>query len=806
MAQNKELIDVYFTPEENDKVQKKIWTLESFKDKYERIKSVQIDSELDELEQSIWERTTENFEERFESFKKAVEKKELGLWKKWMLDTVKDKATQTIEKKKNQLKEDFKNKIKKIPLIWDLLLNAFSWIQESTKVDEKDWFMDKAKKNIFGVLWWLILSMFWYNKLKKELSVIWENKDVDLVEWTQKVWAQIKDGVTKVWDKIKTKIEDKMNDNPEVSVEVRKEKYFTFWTTFVKKLWSENFVPSDNFEFVIEDLKNYKYSELEGLVFDKYSKSKTSKITKDNFEKAKKTILSNDMDIFFDSIFTEKNMLILSKNAKAKEILLSMWIDKDKPNWKQLNIRNLFSLLSLTVYWVFISWVMSIPWIWKTIFEKILDIKSNMPWFDELKNEMKEFTHEYQKEVLPIDILEKITSKKWLNASNSINWKISDFNDITIENKKYVEWLLKFKSIILNKVLQKDKYNLWMINEIKHNLTFWDILNLYLTYKWKINENWNIDGNMKKTILRTWITLLLKRNNDHYKYWWKLVSYFNENKADKEIAKEWILYSLIVKKIIDKLFFDKIVNFIESWWKLVLETSKNNPIKAWLVWALWLLLFKTTSKTVSKLRSLYILAWAASLATAYFLLSKKVSWNSEYKEALQKLSEWLAQVWVNKDVLNKIDSWEDFEMSDYSKTIEQGYEKNPENEILTDLWNIKIEWNNVFLIDNNKQKFKLEFENDVHKMWDLLWTVIWENIDFWSNISKIFKINKAEFVKKDNKQFININDDYFINIHSLVKNWEKYQINIWETAQESILNDVSWMRDFILDGFYFKKV
>ena len=101
MAQNKELIDVYFTPEENDKVQKKIWTLESFKDKYERIKSVQIDSELDELEQSIWERTTENFEERFESFKKAVEKKELGLWKKWMLDTVKDKATQTIEKKKN---------------------------------------------------------------------------------------------------------------------------------------------------------------------------------------------------------------------------------------------------------------------------------------------------------------------------------------------------------------------------------------------------------------------------------------------------------------------------------------------------------------------------------------------------------------------------------------------------------------------------------------------------------------------------------------------------------------------------------
>lgn len=784
-------LEKYFTKTEQEIVEKKIESDINLKEKYDKIKN-NPEYRLSELEEKTL-KTEENFKKRFEAFKKAVLEAEKN---QSPVEKVKQKADklvdETVENAKSWMLNWIEEKVpwaKKVLEFFDKIWKVWD---KAWDIYEKKWFIAAA-----GVIFWLFTWKVTFDSLfKKETK---ETKDgEEIVESDdEKTPKKANKETEKKAPVLDQKEQLKRSEN----------NYFKFWKLFVKKFWYEEFSSKNNFWIITDRLKKKKYSDLKYYTFNDYKKEnkldnlKWNKLKeeKENFGKVKNNLLWNDMLIFFSSVIKKEKVEELYKVKKFKNILVDLWIDKENLNWENLSLEKIFILFSLIISTEVILWLKSIPWIWKNIFDKFLEMKENFPWYNEIKNDLKELEKEYQKEVMPEELIKKLFKLGNIWESYSYNCKIENktdniFYNFSDEEKKYIQKVLDFKEKFNKNILNNEKYTfndkmkIWLEKQIN----FKDILSLYLSTKWKIKENDSI-FNVK---VRWLLIIISRRNNEEGKYWIQFNNYIKKLSSKEEKNPE-LLSKLIIEKIIEKGVIDNIKDNAEKAWNWLLEIAKNHPVETG-VWAVLLsLLWKTYWKTIMKLRTLMYIWWASALAYWYYQL--KINW-VENKD-LKTVREWLETIWVNGNVLDNIDNWEEYTNGDYNKIIENDYNVIDKQKLETNLWTFNIKNNELFFTDKKNNKYKLNFENDIHSLSNLLW------YDFWKDISKwVFSIKNINFVKKWEKYFINVNNDYFLDLNTIQQDWDKYKISIWENSQENVINDISSAKDFILDWFYFEKI
>jgi len=816
MAPTPEIKEIKASPKIQTKLDKLLeeteWNKKEAKIYYESLsiwKRNSLKEELDEKEKSNWEKEL-TYDEIVEILKEKNRKemsKPLSESIEQTSERAKKKAKEEKDKYVKSVEKDVNLKIEEklwwwmiawfaVTVMWWFWLWAKDLISNYENNSEKPWIFDGIKKTISEK----ILNWLWIEGVDEKLEKL--NKDIEntwnkMGEWIDyvknKVWSKVelvKNEEDESTLRVQKKVEKKEN------IETKKSRYYKFWRLFVKKLWYEKFTPKDNFGIITDNLKNKKYYELKDYTFKEYKKEFNSNITEKEFHKVKENILWNDMIIFFSTTIEKNKIEKLSKIEKFNDIFLDMWIDKNNIDFKKLSLENIFILFSLIIYNEFIIWTKSIPLIWKNIFDNFLEIKEDFPWYKEIERDFEQLEKQYEKDIMPKKLTKKLFKIDNWSENWSYNWNIKNniFKDINDENKKYLEKLFKFKDNFDEKIINNKKYT--FTNETKEKLkkqiTFRDILSLYLSTKWEINESdWVF--NFK---IRWLFTILSRRNDEELKYWVQLNKYIKKLNNDDEKKKE-LFSQLIIEKIIEKVFYSPIIENSKKIWNGVIEIAKNNKVATWMWILLLWLVWKTVWKSIMKLKTLLYIWWFSALVYWYFQL--KNNWLES--EKLKEIEKWLITVWVNKEIFNKINSWEYKNQSDYNKFIENKFEKINDKELKTNLWNFSIEWNEIFFTGKKNFKFKLHFGNDIHSLSNTLW------FDFWKEISKwVFKIDSVNFVKKWNNFYININNDYFLDLNTLQKNWDKYIISIWETIQENILDDINSAKDLILDWFYFEKI
>ncbi len=728
------------------------------------------------------------------------------------INEAKELVEEKIATTKEDLKKSFREKIEKKWLImWTIGTWLFDWVEEMKNEKDKGFFDKiwiKIGTAILGIFLWKGL-MDGYKKdienMKNKTKVVWNKVE----KWVSKIKNENKKNEENTNSSPalplslmeESKKENKRVENKE-TIEEKENTYFKFWKFFVKKMWYESFNWKNNFETITADLKDKKYFELKNYTFEKYKEEfQNDGINRQQFDKVKKNLEWSDMFIFFSSIITQKSIKELSKIEKFNSILVDLDIDKENFNWEKLTIKNIFILFSLIISTEIISWIESIPWLWKEVFEKFLEIKEKFPWYEKIKKDLEEAEKKYEKDVMPKKLIKKIFSINQIKDIISYSWDIKYFEKyqkFDENEKKYLQKVIDFRDEFDNKVLNNNEFT--FENEtrerLKKQIRFQDIFSLYLSTKWKIDIN---DAIFTWKVLGLFF-ILEKRNNKEAVYFQKLIKHIDsiDNKKEKN---KYLFSKLLIEKIIIKWFYDPLFKTGKKIWNWVIELVKNNKIETGIWLILLSVLWKTFWKAIMKMRTLMYLFWASTLVYWYYWL--KQNWVSNID--LKTIRWYMEKVWTSSKALDSVDSWEYKSLNDYNKIVEWSFKKLDKKEINSNLWKFEIVWNKLFFTDKNNEKFELKFVGDIEDLWETMWfewlEKIWEKITNWT-----FEIEKIEFVQKNWKYFININDDYFLDLNTIQQDWHKYKIDIWEISQENLADDLSSAKDLILDWFHFDKI
>ncbi len=631
-----DILKSHFNDDEFLQVEEKINNDPSFREKYEKIKN-NPDYKLTKLEEKI-SRTQETFEKRFESFKKVVLEAEEQASKS-ISDNLKQNINDTVKKEKDKIESELRQKAEKfLPFwIWTWLFDKAKDLLEPTW--EKNWFMSK----IWIWLWWVILSILWLKKWYDKLTQ--NSQDQIKPENLKKESEIIKPDKKTTWNENN---ENVTLEQKEINPQKKQEFYYKSWKILIKNLLDEQFTPKDNFWIITDKLQDIKYSELKNLSFLDFDKNNKWFI-KENFEKTKSNLLWDEMVVLYDNILSKQNIEKLLKNPKTKESLLKLWIDNfENFSWKNLKIKELFTIFALVVSSITLSWISLMPWIWKNVFDKILAFKSDMPWFEDIKEDLKQAEADFEKNVISKETITEIISISNISENLSFAWKIDKFESIT--NQEKVLQLLEFRTYLVNEVLKKEKYNLWKIELIKRNISFKDLLELFIILKWqKVEAN-----EMKSCLVYTWIIKLLDKWNDSWAYIKDITEHTVKSNSEILNKQEQSLLKIILKKMIDKTWLDNLQNNAKTAMDAWIETIEDSPeIIAWLAWIIAVLAFTPVWRLVKVLYWLIWKKWIALLASAWVFVYFYNQLSPDMQNSLNQNKQWFKEIWLDIDELLK---------------------------------------------------------------------------------------------------------------------------------------------------------
>jgi len=339
--------------------------------------------------------------------------------------------------------------------------------------------------------------------------------------------------------------------------------YKMLWQEIIFYMWSNllyeegNLLKKDNPSKLFEGNENIKYKDVKNI---------------DN-EKLKNILSSENLKTFLTSLITDENLKNLRKNDKIKNKLeengIKEGMELDDFNFKQLAI-----LTSLIIMNTIAITNTMLDDKFNYIYSKIYNIKISEEDIKKIKNDFKDTTENFEKEVINKDFLKKLlqinefnTDAKSMDFSKEIIIKkINETNKwsmVTYKEKEYIDNILKLRDYLNNNTFLYDKLG------IKENITLSDVIELYILLWWKIE--WK-DNNLKQALIRTWIHELIQDSSKKWEYEKQLIE---ENWKDAKDSNP--LMFLFINKISENFIVDLKKNFMHAAW-FAKDSIKENPI------------------------------------------------------------------------------------------------------------------------------------------------------------------------------------------------------------------------------------
>ncbi len=613
MAINREVLNVHFNEDEYQKVEQRIKIDDdtSFKEKYEKIKQ-DPEYRLSVLEERI-DKKEQKFADRFEAFKKAV--LDLDSWNETT------QRWETITDKKQKIKDAYIKKLSDTPIIWGILV----WMLESAEEYEKE------ETGFFKKVMWffssMILWIFWYNDYKNELK--W------LADIQTELPETITNAVTAVVPEKKQQVE-KQSEQKEVSIEDKKNTHFGIWKLIVQEMWSDEIFSdaSDNTFYVFDAIKQQTYNGLSSFDY-----IQTDDFSRENLDKVKKTVLGVDSETIFENILTQKNIDKLLSKESSRKILsnLDLW-DTSNFDWKKLKIEDLLILLSVSIS-SFSAIALGNFWkLWEDVISNLLDYRLDIS-FDDIKEDLSE----YEKEVIPKELLLKLDDLEELTASSSKNMTKEEFLsklELTEQEKIYIDRLFDFKNFVIENILNNSRYTLWEQTNISKETSFKDIIQLYVLFSWETPSWPQAIDSIKSSLVYIWIYNGLDEKWLQWAYITRLSENLSSEEEDYVKKEDKKLLKLLTRKFIDKTMWEdlkKAIWITTDWIWTKIEWNEFEVSAA--ATASLLALFKVTPiwRLVSVLKYAKGIIWSTALFVfAWFYQSLKAEERKEVDVMLKK--------------------------------------------------------------------------------------------------------------------------------------------------------------------------
>jgi hypothetical protein len=513
------------------------------------------------------------------------------------------------KQKANSVKTDLENKAD------DVIEEAKNWLMAKfwldKILDKLSWMFDKVGW-VFDKIWGKITLLFAWTTLWGLLWIEATSDNAEEVEPEEVVDEEI------VAEEDKPEVKP-VNDsetliNPEI-IEKKEAFYYRSWKWLVENLLNDQFVPKNDFWLISDKLRYNSYNELEDITYNEFKNSNpnlNSKITKEDFEKVQKNLLWEDMVVLFNAFFTKENINKLLANTKTKDLLFRLGINSyDEFNFKDIKIEALFSLFSITVSSLTLIWIWTLPWIGENLFNKILLIKSDIPLFNEIKEDIKESQIQFEKNIISKDTISEILNIS--NIWNSWSFNFEEDNFKTVQNKEKITEILKFRDYIRTNVVENYQYNLWEGPKLSDNISFKDVLSLFIMLKWD-----KIKSDLDSSLVYMYIIKILDKWNDSGIYIKNIVEETVKENSTIMNKKEQRLIKVLWKKIIDKTWLD---NLLKNAWKVKDaasdKLSENPEYILYLAWVIAILKWTPIWRPFSVLYSLFGKKWLAILASTW---------------------------------------------------------------------------------------------------------------------------------------------------------------------------------------------
>lgn len=584
---------------DNEKVIKKKFEAdwykwEEIKEKLEQISQKEkIDTKLTELE---W-----NVEAYYEYLKWLLEKYKNKEDDKSLVEKAKTKVEETVENKKQEIKNAFKEKIKKVPVIGWLLVWLYNWVEDSEKEVKDEWFWKKTKKSFLwwvgGIVLWTVWWFFGYKKFKEELKGIWENATAvaETVTWEIEkawdvVWEKVAEWTEQVWQAV-TKAKEKVENL--ITPEKRRNAYSTWWLFLIKSLSWVSFEKTDtSAKPVYDKLKSISLKDIKKS-YSKYYESNdyktllselwlTNIANKKDETWVKKAVLSIVSDNSINIISSRlKNFKELLNDKDVKEKFWTEFIDNitKKSSYEELTLDEISFLFALsTPSFVKEIWV----WISSTIWWLYWDVSSEI-W--ELKKEFEEKRETVISTQLFSNMLNKWFWTKGLITKNQDEVINEFWSWLREDEKAQLIKIIEFKDLIINRIKNDNKLNFGMTDfstKFEENLTYSSIFELYLLLNWNVNKLDSID------LVQKMGTLFIIRDSfkdDKLKgeYEWFILTEIKktiDNKPSILTIEESLFLQTHIQKFTKNIFDDyiKIITEFREGMKPVVKSELENVL------------------------------------------------------------------------------------------------------------------------------------------------------------------------------------------------------------------------------------
>ncbi len=795
--------------------------------------------ETADIQKALWENNADISEGTIDQINKLNdEQRQLVLSKiKSLTDDIKEEneLVEIIEETKKLSKEDVKKQLaeikEKLPSKAEVAERklAAEWLREWSKWKWKlvemwtnwlAWLMEqwKLSKTSFiwisiatALLWWTVavwlggaaawvgtttwLAAFWGYVYKKIFWFDWSS--INPFAKKEKPKEEKKPTDT---SKLETEEEEeeKVPKNTVDILEKKQERYYRFWSLFVEKLWTRIFKPKDNFDTKILVIKKIKYSKIKW---------------KENKNWVEESLTSEDMELFFENIITEKIIKKLLAQKKTSEVLNKMGISSENDiaewAWRDLNVGILLSLLSFTLIARGVWKVEAIPWMTGVIFASVLEQIKGFPWIEELKKDMEDMKEELESSLMPQVLAKEIMGLDWMRWTDSFSWQKKDLlnklNGLELENKDtYITRLLEFKENFYSDIIDNKEYSFWIKDAIIENLTLTDILSLYLSYGWEIEKD--LDS-IDKFLIKLQLSFIAEKSNNQYKYFSMYVKslYLWENTEDNQFEK------LLIKKII-QFPADKWMNL----WKEAINVIKEYPVVTSMSTGMWLLAISKLTPTwrvISGIKKLAILSSLTVMATsAYFIITNSRDSSSKWKMWLEKNKKILAELGVKEDVIKEFTTFAEKNpnatLKDFERILQGQYTYLEKSKLSVDIWIFTISENKKSLFfERDWKTYTLGVENNLEEDEELVSEIIdSKNEHITKELNQFTAIHKIEFAMKDWKEYIAINKELFLPLDQLWKYGTNFAIPLSNIEFALAVPDLKSLWNIaLIDKFIFTK-
>jgi len=777
-----EIFKQYFDENEISKFKQKI--IEegpSFKKKYETIKNDPI-YKMTQLQERV-KKTESTFEQRFETFKKAIlndaEKKQKSAILEQPLDSTRNSITNKID-----VKWEFVKKLwEKWWITWMIWPAIFEWVEDMKAENKKEKWIDKFFGSIVIKFWTAILGMFGINKMYDEFKK--ENEVKSNIE-----------------PQVETTIQEKQNQRPleiaQNNQEQEKENtnYILGFNLLLSLSW-QNFEDNTSNREIEKNLSKVKYSEFKKKRNENSFIEKITKENKENYKNIANWFLSENVEILLKEWLNKervlKIMMWIDKNEENIKLKENIWktrfeymlkmINADTFNYKDLTIKEISELYILTIpsisNWLVNEWI---KW-----------FSSVVSWFLSESEEIKWYIEAQKQNVFSENLIKQIIEKWWGKENLSkpkeeiiANLEITDYKD-----KKDFEKLYKFKDYITGDFLENPI--LWLKpdekDKLKTKLNYRNILALYWVMWWY--EIWELSA-VNLPILILTLNKIIWSWNDYLSdsmIWSQLVYRFTKKLLLKEtdtwLTSEQIkVLDIYRDKLLDILFVSHLKDFYGTL-GFVIDKDWMQNLAMWLTWA-WMLSTYIWNKWIQKALKKNKLPFFSSklkiwwwIGTAFWLV---LWWLSlmETESDIEKIDKDLGEAYKKgniKKIINIIEKQKEW-LKKYKKDEKDIFLITYENSTPYVIYDWKVY--NFIVID--KTKSIKESSSTVDYIISWLTSIIAEKdlTKNWKNIAKIWfkewkitlweNVISVDFEKTfDNWSEVKVDESMFAHLDTLIK-------------------------------------